>query len=114
MIREAAGSGRRGGTSRTIPLVGLIEPMSLLCWPGHSSPQQAISMPLGERLNSSGSCPAFYPYVGSIPEIPALVIDDDGCYFPGVKRDLFVSSNFDDATFTGDNLVEAPAVFELD
>jgi len=43
-----------------------------------------------------------------------LVIDDYGCYFLRRKRNLLEPSNFDDATFARDNLIETPAVFEVD
>ena len=60
------------------------------------------------------SSSAFDAHVGFFPEIPALVIDAHRCYFLGRKRNFLVSSNFDNAAFAGDNLVEAPAVSELD
>jgi len=42
------------------------------------------------------------------------VIDDHGCYFFRGKRNLFVSSHFDDAALAGDNLIETLSVLELD
>jgi len=63
---------------------------------------------------SNSVTPAFDAYVRSIPEIPVFVIDDYGCYFLRRKRNLFVSANFDDATFTRYNLVETRAILKLD
>jgi len=43
-----------------------------------------------------------------------LVTDDHGLYFLRRKRNLIVSSDFDDAALAGSNLIEMPAVLELD
>ena len=62
---------------------------------------------------SGRSSSALYTYVRRLPEIPALVIDDHRFYFLRRKRNLLVSSHFDDAALAGDNLIETPAVLEL-
>jgi len=67
------------------------------------------------REEKSGGCsPAFATYVRTIPEIPALVINDHGCYLLRGKRNLLVSSHFDDAALAGDDLIETPSALELD
>lgn len=63
---------------------------------------------------SSGCRPAFDSCVRPVPEIPAVVIDAHGCDFLRRKRDFLVSSDLDDAALAGNNLVEMPAVPEID
>lgn len=63
---------------------------------------------------SSGCRPAFDSCVRPVPEIPAVVIDAHGCDFLRRKRDFLVSSDLDDAALAGNNLVEMPAVPEVD
>lgn len=63
---------------------------------------------------SSGCGPAFDSCVRPVPEIPAVVIDAYGCDFLRRKRDFLISSDLDDAALAGNNLVEMPAVPEID
>src|SRR5215472_2858401 len=86
------------------------------CWGGASRTGSLpwLATHTADESKSSTGSPAFDAYVRTISEIPSLVIDDHGCYFLRGKRNLFVSSHFDDAALAGDNLIETPSALELD
>src|ERR1700745_3493990 len=114
--RDSQGPAERGGTFRTGHLVGLMPSASriVLRADAGSLRQQWCVQPGYYRSKSSTSSPAFDAHIRTITEIPALVIDDHGCYFLRRKRNFLVSANFDDAALARDNLIETPAVLELD
>ena len=65
--------------------------------------------------NKSGSgSPALDAGVRTIPEIPTLVVDADGSDVLRSKRNFRVAPDLDNAALAYDNLIETPAVLELD
>jgi len=63
-------------------------------------------------LESGGRGPRFGPNSRAASEIPIFVIHVYGRNLFRRKRNLFKSSDFDDATFAGNNLVEISTVAE--
>jgi hypothetical protein len=79
-----------------------------------SNPLGSDSIVSALEKRSGGSSPAFDADVRTVPEIPALVVDADGSHVLRSKRNFGVSPDLDNAALAYDNLIETPAVFQLD
>jgi hypothetical protein len=62
---------------------------------------------------SGGRCAGLEAHFRSAAEIPTLVVDVHGRYFLWSKGNFLEPADFDDAAFTGDDLIEGPAVPEF-